>query len=219
MVLKAVFFDLDDTLAPTSDCDALAFATVCAHASTRTNGALDQQKLISDFKATLKLSPWDPGNRTTVSKWRAGLWRAALDAQGVTDAEVLGNELQGVFNNCRLANFHFVPELPDLLVELARKNIKAVIITNGHPSVQREKLAACKANTWFPDPEQIIIGGEEILIGRWEKPAAEIFFKACHYAGCSPGEAIHVGDDLLTDIQVSDESGGFKTNIRPSNLN
>ena len=89
-----------------------------------------------------------------------------------------------------------------MLRHLAAKGIAAVIITNGHHKVQRDKLAACDAAALFPEPEKIIVGGEEVLEGRGEKPAVSIFVKACGVAGCTPEEAIHVGDSLTTDIQV-----------------
>ena len=76
-----------------------------------------------------------------------------------------------------------------------------LIITNGHAQVQRDKLAACRANEFFSNPH-IIVGGEEVSAGNEEKPAAGIFFKACKVAGCQPNQAIHVGDNLETDVQV-----------------
>ena len=70
------------------------------------------------------------------------------------------------------------------------KGLEMCIITNGHHRVQRDKLEACSAYTLF---ENIIVGGEEVLAGRKEKPDRGIFMKACKYVGCLPSEAIHVG--------------------------
>ena len=95
-----------------------------------------------------------------------------------------------------------MPEVPGMLRHLAAKGVAAVIITNGHHKVQRDKLMACDAAALFPEPEKIIVGGEEVLEGRGEKPAVSIFVKACEVAGCTPEEAIHVGDSLTTDVQV-----------------
>ena len=82
------------------------------------------------------------------------------------------------------------------------KGLVPVIITNGHHQVQRDKLSACGAYAFFPRPDRIIVGGEELLKGRKEKPDVSIFMQACTASGCEPHEAIHVGDNLLTDIQV-----------------
>lgn len=108
-----------------------------------------------------------------------------------------------------MGDFPFMPEVPGMLRHLAAKGITTVIITNGHHKVQRDKLEACNAAALFPEPEKIIVGGEEVLEGREEKPAVSIFMKACGVAGCKPEEAIHVGDSLTTDVQVwSSRAGG-----------
>lgn len=73
----------------------------------------------------------------------------------------------------------------DLVKEVRARGLEAVIITNGHPNIQRGKLAACDAAASFA---HILVGGEEIAAGRAEKPAASIFFSACRLAGCEPHE-------------------------------
>ena len=72
--------------------------------------------------------------------------------------------------------------VPSVVRHVAAAGLVAVIITNGHHKVQRDKLAACDAAELFPDPALIIVGGEEVLEGRPEKPAASIFMKACGVA-------------------------------------
>ena len=59
------------------------------------------------------------------------------------------------------------------------------IITNGHPDVQRGKLAASGVGRLI---KHILVGGEEIQQGRPEKPAASIFLRACSLVGCEPHE-------------------------------
>lgn len=41
---------------------------------------------------------------------------------------------------------------------------------------------------------------EEVSKGGHEKPHSSIFLSACRIAGCSPAEAIHVGDSLRCDV-------------------
>jgi len=108
-----------------------------------------------------------------------------------------------------MGDFPFMPEVAGMLTHLAARGLAAVIITNGHHTVQRDKLEACGAASLFPEPEMIIVGGEEVMAGRAEKPAVSIFAKACAAAGCAPGEAIHVGDSLATDVQ-----GGINSELR-----
>ena len=68
---------------------------------------------------------------------------------------------------------------------LKEQGLKTVIITNGHPEIQRGKLERVQAAALF---DGILVGGEEIAAGGQEKPAASIFLKACQLAGCQPSE-------------------------------
>lgn len=122
--------------------------------------------------------------------------------------------LEATFDGNRMGHFPFMPEVPGMLQHLEAKGIAAVIITNGHHKVQRDKLAACNAAALFPNPEKIIVGGEEVLEGRDEKPAVSIFMKACGVAGCKPEEAIHVGDSLATDVKVRSRWTTYSTHSR-----
>ncbi|MDA9080168.1 HAD hydrolase-like protein [Candidatus Dependentiae bacterium] len=105
-----------------------------------------------------------------------------------------------------MKNFVFVPEFTKIMAYIESRGLVSVIITNGHHKVQRDKLSACGAYAFFPRSDRIIVGGEELLKGRKEKPDASIFMQACKAAGCEPHEAIHVGDNLSTDIQVRETS-------------
>lgn len=99
--------------------------------------------------------------------------------------------------------------------------------------VQRKKLKACKADLLF---DTILVGGGNLvpllmysctslssqahdrfsfckngfLVDIAEepnqKPHKSIFLKACRLAGCNPEETIMVGDNLKTDIQVTNFS-------------
>lgn len=72
-----------------------------------------------------------------------------------------------------------------MIQELRQQGLKAVIITNGHPEIQRGKLERLQAASLF---DGILVGGEEIAAGGEEKPAASIFLKACQLAQCLPSE-------------------------------
>lgn len=73
----------------------------------------------------------------------------------------------------------------DLIDWLKEEGIGIVVITNGHPDIQRGKLAASGVDKLV---QHILVGGEEIQQGRPEKPAASIFLRACSLAGCQPHE-------------------------------
>ena len=93
MPLKAVFFDLDDTLVPTSEIDMYAYAAVGDLASSLAPG-VDVNKLLEDFKEKCKLKPWDPEHVVDVTEWRASLWVESLQLQAISNATSLGPMFQ-----------------------------------------------------------------------------------------------------------------------------
>ena len=206
MALRAVFLDLDDTLVATSEHDVRAFTHAASVADERA-GPLDRERLVADVRAGIKRAPWDPEYKVEVTEWRAALWASALENQGLAagagGALALGAELQREYDANRMNDFPFMLEVPDVVAHLRKRGLRVVVITNGHHVVQRDKLAACAAHVLFPEPETIIVGGEEVLAGRPEKPHESIFLRACDVAGCAPNQAVHVGDSLAADVQVS----------------
>jgi putative hydrolase of the HAD superfamily len=70
------------------------------------------------------------------------------------------------------------------------------------------KLAAI-SNTWPAMPKILMALGFDEYLGYWvvseflgvEKPAPAIFERALDIAGAEPARAIHVGDDLATDVE------------------
>ena len=94
--LKAVFFDLDDTLVATSEHDERAFSAAVDLAASRSHEGVvvDRERLLADFKSTFKITPWDPEYQVDVTEWRARLWKQALKKQNVPDAAALGSALQ-----------------------------------------------------------------------------------------------------------------------------
>ena len=189
-------------------------STTCARSATprrsptSARGPLDRERLVADVRAGIKRAPWDPEYVVEVTEWRAALWASALENAGISagtgGALALGAELQREYDANRMNDCSaFMPEVPDAVAHLRKRGLRVVVATLGHHVVQRDKLAACAAHVLFPKPETIIVGGEEVLAGRPEKPHESIFLRACDVAGCAPNQAVHVGDSLAADVQVS----------------
>ncbi len=87
---------------------------------------------------------------------------------------------------------------------LSSKEIGVVVITNGHATVQREKLAAAEIEPLIP---LILVGGEEIQQGRPEKPASSIFWRACSLIGCQPEEVSYT--QMTWPCQACQAGSGF----------
>lgn len=200
--IKAVFFDLDDTLVLTADADEASHTAVSAALAQR-RPPLDGAAVLAAWKPLFAAAPWDVTHQVPVEEWRAALWLQALRVQGVDDA-ALAAQLQDSFNRTRLSRFRLEAGVPEMLRELEAARLQLVIITNGHHHIQRAKLEHCAAGDAFSN---IIVGGEEVLAGRPEKPDPSIFLKACALAGCQPHEAVHIGDSLKADIQGGINAG------------
>lgn len=67
------------------------------------------------------------------------------------------------------------------------------IITNGFSEIQMIKMKAAQLDGFF----QHIIYSEDLGI---KKPHPEIFHLACHKAGCTPQQALMIGDDWDADV-------------------
>ena len=93
MSLKAVFFDLDDTLVATSEIDTRAYDAIGKLAS-RMAPSVNVDRLLSDFKKELQAAPNDPNFVVDVTAWRASFWTYSLQKQMVSQAASLGPKLQ-----------------------------------------------------------------------------------------------------------------------------
>ena len=213
--LRAIFFDLDDTLIETSRADSLAFEAVkqlVIHELDLTHPTAEL--VISDLRVALSTNPWDPADEEHVWSWRRKRWQRVLERhcfqvskidtsepqiQKGPTLELLAWKVTSTFRDVRLQNLKINAQTQASLEQLKSRGILLAIITNGHTVVQREKLAACGAYRMF-ESHHIFVGGEEELAGRMQKPSSSIFERVCTVLDVERGEVLHVGDNWDTDI-------------------
>ena len=121
------------------------------------------------------------------------------------------HDVNSTFRDCRLEQLRLNSSVCGGIEKLRAKNVHVVIITNGHHVVQREKLAACGIYE-VVKLENILVGGEEVLAGRDEKPEASIFHEACKRVDVVPDEVMHVGDSWTADM-VGAENAGLRWRV------
>ena len=197
-MIKAIFFDLDNTLCNCIEADDKTFKLVETLALENEPG-INTESLKNSFFKILGQIPFDPEGIIPVTKWREKIWQQALMAQNI-EKLTLAKKLNQFFLEKRLEFYKFDPGVEDFLNKI-KCEYKIVLITNGDSDIQRPKIDACKAELIFG--KNILVGGEE----EKEKPHKSIFYKACSLVSCSPNEAIHVGDSLTKDIQGGINSG------------
>ncbi len=227
MAIKAVCFDLDDTLLWDDRSVDEAFKATCETANkacgvdtaqleeavksaarelyasyetfpfTQNIGINPFEGLWGDFKGSTdenfrKMEALVPG-------YRKDAWTNGLKALGIDDP-ALGLQLGEQFAAERRSRPYVYEETYQILDALKGK-VKLLLLTNGSPDLQQEKLAGVpKLPPYF---DVIMISGDH---GEG-KPAPSIFNKALDNLGVSADEALMVGDKLATDIKGANGVG------------
>ncbi|OWR32777.1 haloacid dehalogenase [Saccharibacillus sp. O23] len=225
--VKAVIFDLDDTLLWDERSVKEAFEAASAEAASRTGidaAALEAavRQRARDLYATYETFPFtqmigispfeglwanfDKGEQPEFRKlqeiapvYRKEAWRQGLADLGVED-EALALELSTMFAAERRKRPHVYEETYEVLDEL-KGRVKLLLLTNGCPSLQQEKLDGVPQ--LVPYFDHIVISG---TFGKG-KPDTSIFRHALDLLGVAPEEALMVGDKQSTDIRGALDTG------------
>jgi putative hydrolase of the HAD superfamily len=188
---KAILLDLDDTLWPIAPVILQAEQTLFAW--LRNNAPLVAERFTIETlrQARLELLAQRPEFQLDLGALRrAGLVCAFEQAgEDVTKVEQAMTE----FFAARNSVIPYDDVLPGLVRLKARMRVAAV--TNGNADLETIGLAH-HFHAWVAAPQ----------FGR-AKPEPEIFLAACEAVGVAPGEAVHVGDDLLLDVAGAQRAG------------
>ena len=224
--MKAIFFDLDDTLLWDKKSVEAAFEKTCTYAATKVDidpneleqsvraeaSALYDTYETRSFTKMIGINPFeglwgtfdDPSEdfqkmKAIIPVYQREAWTRGLQKLGVED-ESLGRELAEYFPKMRKESPFTYEETFEVLDKLKGKYI-LLLITNGSPSLQNTKLEITPEITAYFD--HIIISG---AFGKG-KPDPSIFEHALETAGVTKEEALMVGDNLMTDILGSSKVG------------
>jgi putative hydrolase of the HAD superfamily len=228
LAIKAVLFDLDDTLLWDERSVEDAFHAVCEEA-VRVYPALDAVRLQASvrkearalyesyetigFAKMIGINPFEAlwarfneGEHESfrlleklAPGYRKEAWTRGLKAEGIDDP-ALGERLAERFPKERRARPLVYEETFEVLDSLKGK-YKLLLLTNGAPDLQKEKIAGFPELASYFD--HIVISGE---FGEG-KPANSIFRHAAGFLEIEPSEGLMVGDKLTTDILGSNRIG------------
>ncbi|WP_284639950.1 HAD family hydrolase [Paenibacillus silviterrae] len=227
MAIKAVLFDLDDTLLWDERSVKEAFAATCEEAAkhyaiepahleeaVRSEArALYESYETFPFTKMIGINPFEglwarfsQGEQEEFRKlealapeYRKQSWTKGLKALGIEDAE-LGARLAELFPAERRSRPIVYEETFEVLEQLKSK-YQLLLLTNGSPDLQKEKLAGVPELA--PYFNHIVISGE---FGEG-KPAEAIFHHAMKLLNISAEEGVMIGDKLTTDILGSNKVG------------
>jgi len=226
-MLRAVLFDLDDTLIPEAAAIRAAFAATCgpveerlelppgtlaetveAVARTRYQ-ILDTQGYCRRFGVTWEECLWGrfgpaaqkqlPGLGAVAETLRHRVWSDALTALGRSSPLAPG-ELDGRYPAERRVRLRPFPEAEGLLAALQDRALLLACVTNGASEVQREKLVASGLDRYF---DEVLVSAEEGI----GKPDPAILLRACARLGVEPGAAIYVGNSRARDVAAARAAG------------
>ena len=225
MPIRAILFDLDNTLLLEDQATEQALARTSELAARRANVDANAVRTAAEqaADALLRASPsfayadaigiwwgealWgefagdQPGLRALrafVPGYRRAVWTQALAAAHVEDA-ALADELAVAYPAIRRALRPLDPEAEAILDELAR-SYRLGLLTNGAADVQREKLAATTLAARFA----AIVISSDIGVG---KPDPAVFRAALDALGVPADDAVMVGDSLERDVAGARAAG------------
>ncbi|XP_077199898.1 N-acylneuraminate-9-phosphatase isoform X1 [Paroedura picta] len=200
--IKAVFFDLDNTLIDTAAAGRRAIeAVINALQSEHHCDERDAYMICNKVQAKLLKECHDP-SKMCITDLRIQHWEEAIqETKGGKANRNLASECYFLWKTTRLKYLTLAEETRGMLRDL-RKIVRLLLLTNGDTQTQREKIEACACQPYF---DAIVVGGEQ----KEEKPASSIFHHCCELLGVHPEDCVMVGDSLDTDIQ-----GGLNAGLK-----
>ena len=217
--LKAVLFDLDDTLIPEMEPEREALLVVCGLVAEKYGADAEQMLetideschrlwaqwetpiVYSDISYSVWEGLWGPSDSLgsdmgndpeTISKYKRETWDQVLATHGVQDTELRDEiiERHRVERVKRLNPYSGIVEI----LEQVKTKYPLAVVTNGSPAVQRFKLSESGLADYF----DVIVASGDIGIG---KPRPEPFTTALDKFGVSPSNAVMIGNSWGSDIQ------------------
>lgn len=227
-MIKAIIFDLDNTLYWDERSNAEALEATCLVASNDiTTISADKLKhdvireaelqfttsTFFDFANLIEITAlealwarFDAGShpmldmlRVEAPIYRFNVWHAALKSSGQDDSDLALLLAERYLQERRERAFIY-EDMYETLTML-RSKYRLLLLTNGTPDLQQEKVDSVpELATFF---EHIIISGD-FGVG---KPSESIFRHAIDLLELKSNEVVMVGDNLYTDILGANRSG------------
>jgi len=203
MSLKAIFFDIDDTLFSTTD--FAAKARKAAVESMRKHGLrLPTDHILRELQEVI--AEFSSNHEHHFDKLLLRLPRRSFD--GVNPAILVAAGVQA-YHDAKFQHLRPYPEVPPVLAKLTRTDLVRGIITAGLEVKQADKLLRLGLYEHFT-PTAIFIS-DQIGIS---KPNSKLFQRACDEVGVEPKETMYVGDHPTHDIDPANALGMVTVHVR-----
>lgn len=189
-MIKAVIFDLDDTVYNYEYCNNLAMKTLRCFACEEYG--LREGEFDNAFDNAKKKVKKQLGN-TAASHNRMLYMQLFLEE---IDQKPVGGalELYNIYWDAMLQNMKLFDYVIPLMEMLVGRKISIGILTDLTAQIQHRKIVELKLDSYV----DALVTSEEI--GE-EKPAQKAFETIVRKLGCKPSECIMIGDSLKRDIE------------------
>lgn len=206
MAIKALFCDLDQTLAADSQSNLLSLKQVLPLLSERFSD-LDEEHLTATF---FEINNWhwrnydeSPiGSMIDIVDVRAHIFSEIFKALNWDSDDAFAFKVAEAFQAHRLKTYRCYEDSLEVLAEL-HTQLPVVLVTNGNGQMQRKKVDISGLKPYLHS----IFIAQEVGIS---KPLPGIFEKALHAVQAKPSEVLMVGDNPDKDI-LGAKAAGLKT--------
>ena len=215
--IKAIYFDLDDTLCAYWDASKKGLLRAFAQCGPEGHSPEELMRhwaaTFREFSPTLKQTGWYEGYCVSGEPTRTEQMRLTLERIGIAD-EAMALELSEAYRHERNAALRLFPDAAQVL-EILSNRYPLGLITNGPADIQREEIATLGIARYF---KHIFIEGEM----KEGKPLPAVFARAAEAMGALPQELLFVGNSYAHDVRPALEEGWHaiwvrrKTDIPPS---
>ncbi len=204
MVVRAVLFDLDDTLYDHSTMTRVA--TAAAVAESAALRAVPLERVVTESHALLEaLHPDVVAKRLSLADSRVERYRRLLAQFGGDPGDAA--RLASVHVDCYRGNERLVPGARELLARLHALELPLAIVSNNTRDEQLGKLSRLHCLHFF---SEVIVLADHAFA----KPDPRLFEVALRKLGVSANAAVYVGNDWSIDV-----IGAAAAGIRPAWFN
>ena len=199
--VKAVLFDLDDTLYDHRHSSRIGLSALKKKFTFLKDISLDELemlhiRLLNEIHISKVLT-----GEYTIDEARNERYRILFSRYGVSADKQLTERARLIYSEKYRSSMRAVPGTVELLKSL-RKKVKVGIVSNNFGKEQRTKINACGLKGYF---DTIITSFE----AGFKKPSPEIFHLALHKLKCSADKSVMIGDSWNSDI-IGAKSAGIR---------
>jgi putative hydrolase of the HAD superfamily len=194
--LKAIFFDIDDTLYSTSEFSRRARENA-VKAMVHMGLRLGENECLRELEEGIK-----EFSSNFEHHFDKLLLRLGEEAYRGVNPAVLVAAAVTAYHDTKFTQLQPFPDVKPALEALSRTELIVGVITMGPQVKQAEKLLRLGLIDYF-DPGAIFIS-DQIGVG---KPNVKLYMKACRAVGVWPVEAMYVGDNPPNDVDPPNQLG------------